>query len=75
MIRLLEEAVAKARSLSEADQHEAAEVLLWALQKYAAPAPLDDETIAAIDEGIDQAARGEFASDREIAALWKRHGL
>lgn len=75
MIRVLEEAIAKILTLSKADQEEAAQVLLWALEKHAAAAPLDGETIAAIDEGVAQAKRGDFASDAEIAALWKRHGL
>jgi predicted transcriptional regulator len=36
--------------------------------------PLDGETIAAIEEGLAQAGRGEFASDAEIEALWKQLG-
>ena len=38
-------------------------------------AELDEETRAAIREGLDQAERGEFVPDEEIEALWKRHGL
>lgn len=34
-----------------------------------------DEHRAAILEGLDQAERGDFASDAEMAALWKRSGL
>ncbi|WP_197086883.1 hypothetical protein [Bradyrhizobium sp. LTSPM299] len=30
---------------------------------------------AAVLEGLDQAKRGEFASDEEMAALWKRYGF
>jgi predicted transcriptional regulator len=37
-------------------------------------APLDDETRAALREGLEQARRGEFAPEVEIAALWKRFG-
>jgi predicted transcriptional regulator len=37
--------------------------------------PIDDETRAAIREGLEQARRGEFVPDEEIEALWKRHGL
>ncbi|MBI2716157.1 MAG: hypothetical protein HYX37_17125 [Rhizobiales bacterium] len=36
--------------------------------------PLDDETRVAISEGLEQARRGEFVPDEEMAALWKRHG-
>jgi len=38
-------------------------------------APLDDAARAAIREGLEQARRGEFVPEAEIAALWKRFGL
>ena len=38
-------------------------------------APMDEETLAAIREGLEQARRGGFVADEEIEALWKRHGL
>jgi hypothetical protein len=75
MTKLLDQAIAKVRGLPEADQDEAAEVLLWTIETRSAPLPLDDDAHAAIDEGLAQARRGEFATDAEIAALWKRHGL
>ncbi len=75
MTKLLDQAIEKVRKLPEADQDETAEMLLWAIEMRGGPIPLDDETAAAIDEGLAQARRGEFASDAEIAALWKRHGL
>ena len=37
-------------------------------------APLDDETRAAIREGLEQARRGEFVPEAEIATLWKHFG-
>jgi predicted transcriptional regulator len=37
--------------------------------------PLDDEALAAIREGLEQARRGEFVADAEIEALWQRFGL
>jgi predicted transcriptional regulator len=36
---------------------------------------LDDETRAAIREGSEQARRGEFVSDAEMAEFFKRHGV
>jgi predicted transcriptional regulator len=75
MTKLLDQAIEKVRELPEADQDDAAEMLLWAIETRGVPIPLDDETAAAIEEGLAQARRGEFASDAEIAALWKRHGL
>jgi predicted transcriptional regulator len=75
MIKVLEEAIAKVLTLSEMEQEEAAQVLLWALERHDDSPSLDEQTIAAIDEGIAQGKRGDFATDDEIAALWKRHGL
>jgi predicted transcriptional regulator len=36
--------------------------------------PSDEEWLAS-QEGLDQARRGEFVSDEEMQALWKRHSL
>ncbi len=42
-----------------------------AIETLSGSIPLDDETIAAIEEGPAHAGRGEFATDVEIADLWK----
>jgi hypothetical protein len=75
MTKLLDQAIARVRGLPDADQDEAAEVLLWTLETRNAPLPLDDAARVAIDEGLAQSRRGELATDVEIAALWERHGL
>ncbi len=75
MTKLLDLAIEKVRELPDADQDDAAQMLLWAIETRDGAIDLDDEAAAAIDEGLAQARRGEFASDAEIAALWKRHGL
>ena len=75
MTKLLELAIVEARKLPPKEQDEAAEMLLWAIETRSGSIPLDEETIAAIEEGLAQARRGEFATDEEIADLWKRHGL
>jgi predicted transcriptional regulator len=75
MTKLLEDAIRKVRELPEADQDEAAEILLSLALKKGEPVRLDDETRAAIREGRDQARRGEFVSDEEMAAFFKRHGV
>jgi predicted transcriptional regulator len=74
MTKLLDLAIAEVRKLSAADQDETAEMLLWAIEARTGPLPLDDETVAAIEEGLSQARRGEFASEAEIEALWRRRG-
>jgi hypothetical protein len=75
MTKLLDQAIARARELPEADQDEAAEVLLSLVSKFREPVRLDEETRAAIREGSDQASRGEFVSDTDMAEFFKRHGV
>ena len=75
MTKLLEEAIKKVRELPEADQDEAAEIFLSVALKKGEPVRLDDETRAAVREGREQARRGEFVSDEEMAAFFKRHGV
>jgi predicted transcriptional regulator len=75
MSKMLEEAVAKVRELSESEQDEAAEMLLSVAARKAGPVALDEETRAAIREGREQARRGEFVSDEDMAAFFKRHGV
>ncbi|MDJ0447917.1 hypothetical protein [Methylocystis sp. JR02] len=75
MTRLLEKAIDKVRDLPAAEQNAMAMLILDAIEAGAHPAPLDAETIAALEEGLAQARRGEFASDEEVAALWTRQRL
>ena len=73
MTRLFEKAIAEARKLSDREQDELAVWLLSMTDKMTAE--LDEETIEAIREGVEQARRGEFVSDEKVEALWRRHGL
>jgi hypothetical protein len=75
MTKLLEQAIASVQKLPEAEQDEAAEVLLSLVSRFREPVRLDDETRAAIREGSEQARRGEFVSDDEMAEFFKRHGV
>jgi len=75
MTKLLEQAIASVQSLPEAEQDEAAEVLLSLVSRFREPVRLDDQTRAAIREGSEQARRGEFVSDAEMAEVFKRHGV
>jgi len=73
---LLEDAIAKVRALPAEKQDEAAEIMLsLAAKGEAEPVPLDDKTRAAVRRGLDQARRGEFVGDDEMAVLFKRHGV
>jgi predicted transcriptional regulator len=75
MTKLLEKAIAQARTLPPEEQDTLAAVLLAMTDKRAGIVPLDDEARAAIREGLEQARRGEFVPDGEIEALWKRFDL
>jgi hypothetical protein len=74
MTKLLEEAIERVRQLPDADQDEAAEILLSLASKQAGSVRLDDETRAAVREGQAQARRSEFISDAGMAEFFKRHG-
>jgi predicted transcriptional regulator len=68
--KLLEQAIEKIRELPDADQDDAAELLLIVASRASAPEKLDDATRAAVREGLAQARSGEFATDDEIAAIF-----
>jgi hypothetical protein len=75
MTKLLEQAIEKARQLSEEEQDALALTIMALAEGDASPVPIDDETRASILEGLAQARRGEFVPDDKVQALWKRHGL
>jgi hypothetical protein len=76
MTKLLDTAIAKARALSEEDQDALGAVMLSLAEEWPSRADdLDDETRAAIREGVAQAKRGESVPDEDIQALWTRYGL
>jgi len=75
MTKMLDQAIEKARALPEAEQDEVAEILFMLLSRYHEPMHLDEATLAAVREGLEQVDRGEIASDKEMAALFKRHGV
>ena len=75
MTKMLEEAIKKVRELPEAEQDEAAEMLLSVAAKTGAPVQLDDDTRAAVREGREQARRGEFVSHEDMATFFTRHGV
>jgi predicted transcriptional regulator len=74
MIKELEKAVEEIRKLSEPDQALAADLLFAIVARRSEGEELDEETIAAINEGLAQADRGEFASDEEMAEFFRRRG-
>ena len=71
MIELMEKALAAVGCWPASRQDEAAEMLL-ALDRLGASYSASPEELAAIDEGLAQVERGEFASDAEVEAAFRR---
>jgi len=75
MTKLLDLAIAKVRELPEAEQDALARFLRSSALDDASTVPLDEETRAAILEGLAQAERGEFVPDEVVEETDKRHGI
>jgi len=74
MTEILDRAIAEARTLSAEDQDALGAVLLSLAEEWPNRVDdLDEETRAAIREGLAQAKRGEFVPEQDIQALWKLH--
>ena len=56
-------------------QQDAAELLLMLEAQEGELYHPSDEEWAAIQEGLEQARRGEFVPDEEMEAFWKSHSL
>jgi predicted transcriptional regulator len=76
MTRLLDQALAAARNLPPDAQDEIAHIVLrLAGADDDPPVSLTPEEQAAIVASKAAAARGEFATDEEVRAVWAKHGL
>jgi hypothetical protein len=76
MTKILEKAIAKARTLSAEDQDVLGAVILaFTDGELTRIGEIDDETRAAVREGLEQARREEFVPATEIDSLWRRLGL
>jgi hypothetical protein len=75
MTELLERAVETARGLSPAAQDEIARLVLQLAADEEPPVVLTDDERAAIGRSKAAAARGEFATDEQVRAIWAKHGL
>ncbi len=73
MTKLLEEAIAKVRELSAEEQGMLAELL--SSSSITGTYDASPEEAAGIERGMGEMRRGEIATDEDIAAIWKRHGL
>jgi hypothetical protein len=75
MTKVLEDAIEKVRRLPEDRQAYVAEVLEQIAAAGSDPFIVPEAHRAAVLEGLREAEQAEFASDEEMAALWKKCGL
>jgi predicted transcriptional regulator len=71
--KLLDTAILKLRALPQERQDELAEIMIELAEE--ARYTLTDAQLAEVNAAIDEADRGEFATESEFAALWKKFGL
>jgi predicted transcriptional regulator len=72
MTRLMEQALATVRTWPDAQQDEAAEILLALDRLGPAACQATDDELNAIDEALSQIERGEFATAADIEAAFAR---
>ena len=75
MTKVLEDAIEKVRQLPEDRQAYVAEVLEQIVAAGSDPFAVPENHRAAVLEGLQEAEQGEFVSDEEMTALWKKCGL
>jgi hypothetical protein len=75
MTKLLEQAFKAAQTLSPAMQDDLARIVLQFAGDEQSVVQLTPEEDAALARSEAAAARGEFATDAEVRAVWSKHGL
>jgi hypothetical protein len=75
MTKLLESAIERVRELPAQDQDALANALPCIAGDGARVVQLDDETRAAVEEGLAQARSGQFITDAIVAEANKRRGI
>ncbi len=75
MTELLERAIARVRALPDDMQDDAARMLLVFAGEDESFYRLTPEEEADLIESDAEVARGDFATDEEMRAIWTKHGL
>jgi hypothetical protein len=73
MSELVERAIAVMRSLPPERQEDLAQMVLFHAREPVVQLTPEEEEALELSEAA--AARGEFATDEEIRAIWAKHGL
>jgi len=72
MTRLLEKAVEAVRKLPAESQDAIARAMLRLAAGDEEPEPIEPEHLSAVLEGLAQARKGEFATEAEVEAAFRR---
>jgi hypothetical protein len=72
MTKLLEKAVDAVRQLPADSQDEIAREMLYLVQANREPEQIDPDHLPDVLESLAQAKRGEFATDEEVKAAFRR---
>ena len=72
MTKLFEKALDAARQLAPVDQDEIALLMLNWMGNESEPEEIDPADMPGVLEGLAQAEKGEFASDEEVQAVFRR---
>lgn len=72
MTKLLDQALEAVRRLPQDTQDEIARTMLELVGNEGQPEAIDAAHLPAVLEGLAQAKRGEFASDAEVEAAFRR---
>ena len=75
MTKLLDKALEAVRQLPADAQDEIAQTILQLVGAESEPEPIDPAHLPAVLEGLAQAKRGEFATDAEVEAAFRRFDL
>ncbi len=72
MNQLLDKALKAVRQLPEPEQEEIARLMLDLAAQQGEPEDIDPEHLPSVLRGLEQAKRGEFATEAEVAAAFAR---
>ncbi len=72
---LLDKAIDAVKELPAAEQDEIAMLVLAIAGEETEPVLLTAAEVESLGQSLAEADRREFASDADVAAVWRKHGL
>ena len=75
MTKLMEHTLEGLRILPKRRQRDVTEFLMAVTQHEVTPFHLSPDQVRQVKKSMRQAREGKFASDKQVAAMWKSFGL